>query len=48
MLGEDDDYRSHGADLITKIIRNGTHWYEDTVLMERLRREAGRRVVALK
>ena len=39
---------SHADDLITQMISNMTEWTEDAVLLEKLRREAARRVMASK
>ena len=37
---------SHADDLITQMISNMTEWTEDAVLLDKLRREAARRVMA--
>ena len=46
MLGATPARISHAADLIAQVVSNATARVEDPALLERLRREAARRVIA--
>ena len=45
-LGASDASLSHAADLITQLVTNETARHEDPQLLEQLRRQAARRVMA--
>ena len=48
MLGASDASISHADDLITQVVMNETSRHEDPRLLEKLRRQAAKRVLALR